>query len=60
MKDEQGKALWLIQKERADSPFKIDAAMAGTLSWEARTHAIAAGAEKPKDYTLIVLGGAAR
>ncbi len=57
MKDEQGKSLWLIQKERADSPFKIDAAMAGTLSREARTHAIASGAQKPKEYQLIVIGG---
>lgn len=43
-RDEQGKALWLIQKERPDSPQKIDLAMASILSWEARTDAIAAGA----------------
>lgn len=43
-KDEEGKALWLIEKERSDSPHKIDLAMAATLSWEARTEAIAAGA----------------
>lgn len=47
-RDEQGKALYLIQKERSDSPFKIDLAMAGALSWEARTDAIAAGQSKPK------------
>lgn len=41
--DEQGKKLWLVQKERPDSPHKIDAAVAATLSWEARTDAIAAG-----------------
>lgn len=46
-RDEQGKPLWLIQKERPDSPHKIDLAMAGVLSWEARTDAIAAGV-KPK------------
>lgn len=46
-RDEQGKALWLIQKERPDSPQKIDLAMASILSWEARTDAIAAGAKKP-------------
>lgn len=42
-RDEQGKPLWLISKERSDSPHKIDLAMAGVLSWEARTDAIAAG-----------------
>lgn len=43
MRDEQGRPLWLIRKERSDSPHKIDAAMAAVLSWEARTDAIAAG-----------------
>lgn len=57
-RDEQGKPLWLIQKERPDSPHKIDLAMAAVLSWEARTDAIAAGAMKQKDYQLIILGGA--
>ncbi len=42
-RDEEGKALWLIRKERHDSPHKIDVAMAAVLSWEARTDAIAAG-----------------
>jgi phage terminase large subunit-like protein len=42
--EETGKSLWLIQKERGDSPHKIDLAMASVLSWEARTDAIAAGA----------------
>jgi phage terminase large subunit-like protein len=46
-RDDQGEPLWLIRKERPDSPNKIDAAMAGLLSWEARTDAIAADA-KPK------------
>ena len=42
-KTEDGRPLWLIQKERPDSPHKIDAAMAAVLSWEARRDAIAAG-----------------
>jgi hypothetical protein len=42
--DDQGRQLILIQKDRSDSPFKIDLAMAGSLSWEARTDAIAADA----------------
>jgi phage terminase large subunit-like protein len=44
--EETGKALWLIRKERRDSPDKIDLAMAAVLSWEARTDAIAAGADR--------------
>jgi hypothetical protein len=43
LKDEDGKPLWVMQKERPDSPHKIDACMAGCLSWEARNDAIAAG-----------------
>jgi hypothetical protein len=42
--DDDGNRMWTIQKERVDSPLKIDAAMAGCLSWEAYTAAIAAGA----------------
>lgn len=50
MLDEQGQPLWVIEKERHDSPFKIDTAMAGCLSWEARSDAIAAGAGKGRSY----------
>lgn len=52
LRDEDGRPLWLIRKERPDSPHKIDAAMAGVLSWQARTDAIAAGAtgHKPSVY----------
>ena len=39
--DDEEKPLWVIAKERSDSPHKIDAAMAGALSWEARSHALA-------------------
>ena len=42
--EETGRPLWLIRKERKDSPYKIDLAMASILSWEARKDAIAAGA----------------
>lgn len=41
--DEQGQPLWILRKERPDSPNKIDAAMAATLSWEARNDALTAG-----------------
>jgi phage terminase large subunit-like protein len=43
---EDGRPLWLIRKERHDSPHKIDLCMAAVLSWEARTDAIAAGANQ--------------
>lgn len=42
-KDEQGRGLWLIRKDRPDSLQKIDLAMASVLSWEARTDAVAEG-----------------
>jgi phage terminase large subunit-like protein len=41
--DEEGVPLWIMRKERPDSPKKIDAAMAAALSWEARNDAVAAG-----------------
>lgn len=44
LRDDAGQPLWTIYKERGDSPHKIDAAVAGCLSWEARTDAVAAGA----------------
>ena len=44
MVDDEGKPLWLIGKDRADSPRKIDAAMAACLSWQARTEAMTKGA----------------
>lgn len=56
-RDEQGRPLWLIQKERPDSPHKIDAAMAAVLSWEARTDAIAAGAMRQPEYSMMIVGG---
>lgn len=56
MRDEQGKHLYLIRKERADSPHKIDLAMAAVLSLTARTDAIAAGALKAPSYGMFVLG----
>jgi phage terminase large subunit-like protein len=56
---DDGKRLWLIQKDRSDSPHKIDYAMAAVLSWEARTDAIAAGVlDTPApQYQFMVFGG---
>lgn len=56
---EDGRKLWLIQKERPDSPQKIDLAMAAILSWEARRDAIAAGVltAKSPEFQMLILGG---
>jgi phage terminase large subunit-like protein len=57
-RDGEGQPLWVIRKDRPDSPHKIDAAMAAVLSWEARTDAIAAGALRPDPtYDLMIMGG---
>ena len=47
--DDNGDRMWTIEKERPGSPFKIDAAMAATLSWEARNAAIASGVLEEDD-----------
>jgi phage terminase large subunit-like protein len=49
----QDKRLWILRKERPDSPKKIDAAMAAVLSWEARNDAIQAG-DVPLIRSLLV------
>lgn len=42
--DDDGTPLWLISKDRPFSPNKIDAAMAGCLSWRAYLDVVASGA----------------
>lgn len=49
-KDDEGRPMWEIGKDRPQSPRKMDAAMAAVLSWEARGDAIAAGAEPEPEY----------
>jgi len=49
MTDDDGAPLWVMQKERPDSPNKIDLAMAGGLSWQARLDSIAAGDAQPEE-----------
>ena len=56
-RDELGKALWLIQKERPDSPHKIDLAMASVLSWEARTDAMGTPGTPAPTFQAMVFGG---
>lgn len=51
--DDQGNKMWTIEKERGDSPFKIDPAVAGCLSWVARLDAIASGALTPEPELQI-------
>lgn len=53
--DEDGKALWVIYKERPDSVFKIDTAMAGILSWQARTDALTMGAGDSPDLNEKIM-----
>lgn len=48
--DEDGRKMFVIQKEAPNSPAKIDGAAAGALSWEARGDAIAAGTVAPGTY----------
>lgn len=43
MRDEEDVELWVIKKARPDSPDKIDLAMAGCLSWQARMDAVTKG-----------------
>ena len=43
-RDDKGQPLWVIQKERPDSPDRIGLAVAGALSWEARRDALSSGA----------------
>jgi phage terminase large subunit-like protein len=59
-RDEQGKPLYLIQKERPDSPHKIDLAMAAALSWEARTDAMAAGMSEVTESSVFIFSGGRR
>jgi hypothetical protein len=46
-RDDDGTPLWVMEKERHDSPNKIDLAMCGALSWQARLDVIAKGMATP-------------
>lgn len=56
-RSDEGRRLWLIQKDRPNSPHKIDLAMCAVLSNEARNDAIAAGAiDAPeRQYQMLVI-----
>lgn len=51
--DDLGEPMWTIEKERPDSPFKIDPAIAGCLSWQARLDAIASGVLEEGDVEIF-------
>jgi phage terminase large subunit-like protein len=55
---DDGKPLWVIRKDRPDSPRKIDVAAASILAHEARTDAVASGAGNPEDLVRpwVVVG----
>lgn len=62
VKDNEGERLFTMQKDRDGSQHKMDAAMAGNLSWQARTDAVAKPTVKPKrrsyyeDHELAAAG----
>ena len=54
MADEEGKPLWSVKKERHDSDKKIDLAMAGGMSNQARLDALKHGWSKPEEQDTRV------
>lgn len=54
-RDDDGKPMWTIGKPARQSPYKIDAAMAGCLAWEARRDAVASGATHQKSRRVTVM-----
>ena len=52
-RDDDGELMFVIQKERPDSPLKIDAAVAAVLSWEARNAAIADGVLDTSESSIM-------
>lgn len=52
-RDDDGRKLHVIGKDRPHSPHKIDAAAAAVLSWEARGDAIAAGADAQQTSSVV-------
>lgn len=53
-KDDEGRPMHVIGKDRPDSPRKIDGAAAAVLSWEARGDAIAANAQAANNSVYFV------
>jgi hypothetical protein len=55
-RDDDNELEWVIQKERPDSPLKIDAAIALTLAWDARNEAIASGVLQTPTVGVMFVG----
>lgn len=55
VRDEDGQPLWTIEKERRDSPKKIDLSMCGILSWQARLDALKAGEMKRRAPRKLIV-----
>jgi hypothetical protein len=53
-RDDDETPLWTIYKPKSDSPFFIDLAMAGCLSWVARLDALAKGGWQKKTRRVVV------
>ena len=56
VRDDDGRKLHVIGKDRQGSPNKIDAAAAGALSWEARGDAIAENAGHEPTSSIFIQG----
>lgn len=54
IRDEDDRPLWVIRKERPNSPQKIDAAMAAVLAWEAAGDCVAAGIPRTRRNRKLV------
>jgi hypothetical protein len=46
--DDDGRPMWLVEKEHPQSPLCIDGAVAAALGWDGRSAAVAAGALKAR------------
>jgi hypothetical protein len=53
VKDEEGRPMMLIGKDRPESPRKVDGAVACVLAWEARGDAVAADARPRRRGGLV-------
>jgi hypothetical protein len=52
IRDEDGRPVWVPTKERPDSPFPINAAIASIIGWQARTDAIKSGALATREWRV--------
>lgn len=53
VRDEDGRPLWVLMKERPDSPHPINAAQAAVIGWQARLDALKDGADAPVIWTAV-------